>query len=124
MARRRGPPAPQPPPPELRLPPAPPGPPRPIESYRFELADASAVQAMVRGEATPDQQLRFLNLVISKLAGTYDLSFRPGGEDGRRDTDFAEGKRYVGLQLVTMTKVDVAELERREREAPKNTPAR
>lgn len=123
MARRsKG--ATPPPPAPLRLPPAPPGPPKPVDSYRFELADASAVQAMVRGEATADQQLRVLALVINKLAGTYDLSYRPGGEEGRRDTDFAEGKRYVGLQLVTMTKVDVAELERREREALKNSPAR
>lgn len=110
----------QPAPAPLRLPPAPPGPPKPTESYRFTLAEASAVQAMVRGEASADQQLRVLDLVINKLARTYDLSYRP---DSDRDTAFAEGGRFVGLQLVTMTKVSVDALEKQER-AAKNPPAR
>jgi hypothetical protein len=114
--------APPPPPPALRLPPAPPGPEKPWHSYRFEIADASAVQAMCRGEATAEQQLRVLDLVISKLGGNYDLSFRPGGRGGARETDFAEGKRFVALQLVTMTKVNIGELEKRER--LKTSPAR
>ena len=34
----------------------------------------------------------------------YGLSYRPG-EDGRRDTDFAEGKRFVGAQVVKMMNI-------------------
>lgn len=101
---------------ELRLPPAPPGAERASTPYKPTIPEIAAVQAMVRGEATADQQLRFLDLVINKLAAAYDLSYRPG-PDGDRETVFAEGRRLVGLQLVTMTKVNIDELERRERAA-------
>lgn len=95
-----------------RLPPSPPGPPKPWQPYLFEAADASAVQALARGEASADQQRRVLELVIHRLSCTYDLSYRP---DSTRDTDFAEGKRSVGLQLVKLTAINIGELERRER---------
>lgn len=97
----------------MRLRAAPPGPRKPWEPYAFEPADASAVQAMARGEASADQQQRFLNLLINGLCATYDLSFRPEGD---RDTVFAEGKRHVGLQLVKLSRISVTELVRREKE--------
>jgi hypothetical protein len=101
------------PPPTLRLPPAQPGPPKSWHPYPFDVADAQAVQAMVRGQANSDQQMRVLALLINGVCGTYDLSYRP---DGDRDTAFAEGKRFVGLQLVKLTAVNISELERVERE--------
>lgn len=70
----------------------------------FEDADVAAVQALERGNASPDQQKRALRWIIEKGAGTYDLSYRPGTE-GQRDTDFAEGRRFVGLQLVKLLKL-------------------
>jgi hypothetical protein len=42
--------------------------------------------------------------IINVLAATYDMPYRPGDE-GRRDTDFACGKAFVGLTLVRMTKI-------------------
>jgi len=68
------------------------------------------LQALQRGEAEPHQQKRILQLLIYQLCGTYDLEFRPGGADGRRATDFAGGKRWVGLQLVTMLAIQPASL--------------
>lgn len=65
----------------------------------YEPADVAAVQALAKGSATPDQQKRALKWIINVGARTYDLSYRPG-EGGRRDTDFAEGRRSLGLQLV------------------------
>lgn len=97
----------------LRLPPAPPGPPKPWQPYIFEPADATAVQAVARGEASAEQQRRVLDLVINRLACTYDMSYRP---DSERDSVFAEGKRNVGLQLVKLANVSVTELLRREKE--------
>lgn len=70
----------------------------------FEDADVAAFQALQRGNANPEQQKRALAWVIEKAAGTYDLSYRPGAE-GQRDTDFAEGRRFVGLQLVKLLKL-------------------
>jgi hypothetical protein len=59
----------------------------------------AALKAMGKGEARPDQQVSAMNFIIESLAGTYDLSFRPEEKGGARETDFAEGRRFVGLQL-------------------------
>lgn len=75
----------------------------------WELADADAIQAVDQGRASPEQQRRAMNYIINELCGYYDLSYRPG-EDGRRDTDFAEGKRFVGAQIVKLSKISLAAL--------------
>ena len=70
-----------------------------------------AIRAMKDGTALPHQQQlawRCLMFVTGAGDGIDDLSFRPGG-DGQRETDFAEGKRYVGLQLRKMLHPDVLE---------------
>jgi hypothetical protein len=71
----------------------------------WEPADVSAIQALQRGNATPDQQRRALDYLINTMCATYDLSYRPESD---RDTAFAEGRRFVGLQLVKMTKLNLA----------------
>ena len=78
---------------------------------KWELADASAIQALARGDASKDQQQRVLQWVIERAAGTYDMSYRP---QSSRDTDFAEGRRWVGLQIVTLLKADLSKLRREE----------
>lgn len=78
---------------------------RPYVPAPYELADASAIQALQRGDASPDQQRRALDYVINNLCANYDLSYRP---DSDRDTAFAEGKRFVGLQIVKMLKLNLA----------------
>ena len=82
----------------------------PWKPAKFEDADAAALQAMAVGNATGVQQKRALRWIIEGAAATYDMSYRPGGEDGRRDTDFAEGKRSVGNQIVKLLKVKVGQL--------------
>ncbi len=72
--------------------------------------DCAALQALQRGEAEPHQQKRVLQLLIYQYCGTYDLEFRPGGEEGQRASVFAAGKRWVGLQLVTMLSVHTSSL--------------
>lgn len=73
----------------------------------WEPADVSAIQALVRGDATPDQQRRAVDYIINDIADTYGLSYRPESD---RDTAFAEGKRFVGLQIVKATKLNLASL--------------
>lgn len=68
-----------------------------------KMADAAAIRALARGDATPEQQTRALTFIVEALCGTYDLSFRPNSE---RDTCFAEGRRFVGLQVVKLTKIN------------------
>lgn len=62
-------------------------------------ADAIAIKAMAQGEATADQQKRALEAIIYRIACSDDLSFRADDHGGDRESAFAEGKRYVGLQL-------------------------
>lgn len=84
----------------------------PWKPHPYELADASAMQALAAGTATPDQQRRALTWLVN-AAGTYDLSYRPG-PNGERDSVFAEGKRFVGLQVVKLTRLNVGALRRSE----------
>lgn len=72
----------------------------------WETPDVAAIQALHRGDATADQQKRALDYIIT-LAGTYDLSYRPESD---RDTAFAEGKRFVGLQIVKAINLNLAAL--------------
>lgn len=72
----------------------------------YEPADAAALQALAKGTATADQQKRALKWIVNTCCRTYDLSYRPG-EEGRRDTDFAEGRRAVGLQIVTLLNLKI-----------------
>jgi hypothetical protein len=71
----------------------------------YELADATAIRALRDGTATPDQQKRAVAYIVNTLAGTYDLSYRPTSD---RDTAFAEGRRFVGLQVVKLMNLNLA----------------
>lgn len=81
-------------------------PPDPFLPAPWDIADAAAIQALARGVATPEQQQRALNWVINNAAGTYDLEYRTDS----RDHAFASGRRFVGLQLVKMVKVNLGVL--------------
>lgn len=61
-----------------------------------------AIRAFEAGNANAGQQQtawRYL-MYLTRASGEFqDLSFRPGGAEGRRATDFAEGMRFVGMML-------------------------
>lgn len=81
------------------------------EDGRAEYAIAcSSVQRLAQGTADEHAQKQALDYIINTLCNTYDLSFRPDEQGGRRATDFAEGKRFVGLQLIAMLKTSVTSL--------------
>src|SRR5215207_4209413 len=67
----------------------------------YEDATVYAFKAMARGEANSHQQERVLQWLVAEACRTYDLSYRPG-DQGDRSTAFAEGRRFVGLQIVKM----------------------
>lgn len=76
----------------------------------YEDADATALQALARGTANPDQQKRVLDWIVTKACGTYDFPYRPGGED--RDTNIALGRMFVGQQIVKLLKIKIGLLRR------------
>jgi hypothetical protein len=76
----------------------------PWKPAEWTVRDAGAIQALQRGDATPDQQQHALKFIVHTLAATYDGSFR-SGPDGDRVTAFAEGKRHVGLAIVKLANI-------------------
>lgn len=76
----------------------------PCETTRDEL---SAIHALVIGDANKDQQLAFLEW-LKRATGDHELEFRPGGEDGRRASDFTSGKRFIARQVFTLAKSYIA----------------
>lgn len=62
-------------------------------------SDVYAIKALAEGKAEPAMQIDALNLIIERICGTYDLSYRPDSMGGQRATEFSEGKRSVGLQI-------------------------
>lgn len=86
----------------------------------YELADVSAFQALARGDAPKDMQQRAVKWLVN-ASGTYDMSYRPG-PSGDRETAFAEGRRFMGLQVVKLLNLDLAKLRRAEPNADPHEP--
>jgi hypothetical protein len=80
--------------------------PEPWKPAHYDEADAYAIRALLNGEASKEQQQRALAWIVNVACGTYDQPFRPG-EDGKRNTDFACGKQFVGQQIVKLTKIRI-----------------
>lgn len=79
--------------------------PEPWKPAEWVPEDGYAIQAVMQGRASEEQQRRAMVFIVNNICGTYDLSYRPTGD---RDTSFAEGKRFVGLQLVKFAQLNIA----------------
>lgn len=73
---------------------------------QWELADASAIQALVDGRAEPHQQQRAIQWIVNHAAGTYEFQYYPTD----RDTSFALGRAFVGQQIVKLMRVNLSTL--------------
>lgn len=86
----------------------------------YNLADtvmdeASAIKALSKGEATPDQQLRAWSFITEKLSDMYGYHYWPGS-DGDRNTSFALGRALVGQMMVGIHKAPMSLFKPRERD--------
>lgn len=72
-----------------------------LPDYSTERGKAAvfALQAMAKGHANEGQQKIALDYLINEVCRTYDVSFRPDDKGGERETAFAEGRRFVGMQI-------------------------
>ncbi len=75
----------------------------------YSVADVAAMQALFRGEADTRQQQRAVDWILNVAAKVYDEHYF----DHPRDTDFALGKRFVGQEILKLSKLDTGELEKR-----------
>ncbi len=57
-----------------------------------------AIKALRAGNANEGQQTLALDWILNECCGVRDLSYR----DSERATCFAEGKRFVGLQIAQL----------------------
>lgn len=76
---------------------------KPFFPAEYSLADIAAIQAMATGTASSDQQKRALKWIVEEACATYGLNFYPGESF---NNDFAAGKRYVGQQIIKLTKIN------------------
>lgn len=65
--------------------------------------EQAAVLAWSEGRADPRQQKLAWDFVIYKAAALEEQQFELGGEDGRRATDFALGRRFAGDTIRKLT---------------------
>jgi len=90
---------------------------QPFEPVEYDEMVVGALRALATGTANSGQQATawaWIQYVCG--VGEYaDMSFRPGGADGERLTAFAEGRRFVGLQILKMIHPDVLEAIEREK---------
>lgn len=97
---------------------------RPWHPAPFSVDHVYAMQNLAKGEANEVQQKLALDFLINGLSCTYESIYFA---DNPRDTDFASGKRHVGLQIVKLVNMPrslitkLREVEtRRKREDPPN----
>lgn len=76
----------------------------PLQAPKLEAHEEAAIRAVAQGIADPHQQRLAIAVIRVKIAGEDLISFWPGGEDGRRASDFAEGKRFVGITIGRVTR--------------------
>ena len=76
----------------------------------YEIADAAAIQALMRGDAEPHQQQRAMRWLIEQAAGAYEFQYYSTD----RDTAFALGRAFVGQQIVKLSKLNTQTLRRDE----------
>lgn len=88
----------------------------------YDLATVLAIRALLTGTANEGQQKAGMDWIITKAANLYDMSYRPDRDGGARATEFHEGRRFVGSQIVKMT--HAAALAAAEAKEPKTAPAK
>jgi hypothetical protein len=81
-----------------------------------------AIKAVANGTASDDQQRRAMRFIVEQVCATYDLSFRPGGLEGARATDFAEGRRFTGTQIVKLINLPLNAIRKAQGKPPLEQP--
>lgn len=74
----------------------------PHDPAEYDRDILNAVRAFDAGKASADQQIMVKNWLLHAVCRVEGMSYHHGGEDGRRASDFAEGKRYVANQFRKM----------------------
>jgi hypothetical protein len=74
----------------------------PDQPAAAEEADIYAVQALFAGTASDGQQKRAVKWILEEACKMRDLPWVAGGLEGQRATDFANGRRFAGHQILKL----------------------
>lgn len=74
----------------------------PVLPARVTQEQCWALKGLQGGDADGGQQTLALNWILYELTRIQDISYRP---DSERDTAFAEGKRYCGIEIIRLLKM-------------------
>ena len=77
-----------------------------MEEPVYDEVIVMAIKSFARGSATDGQQMAVFHWLIEEASGLFKMSYVPG-EDGRRATDFHEGRRFVGRLLLNLANIPV-----------------
>jgi hypothetical protein len=77
----------------------------PYKPPAYEPKHQAALQALAQGLATMHQQRIALDWIINAACALYEEPYRPGGEDGARDTVFALGRAFPARQIVKLLNI-------------------
>lgn len=73
----------------------------PWDQAKLSQSEISAIKAIADGVAEPEQQRLAFRTIVHKLCNAHGMSFTIlGPDEGKRATDFSEGKRWVGNTLL------------------------
>lgn len=75
---------------------------KPNDPAPYDENELYAVRAFMEGKASEGQQITVRDWLLHAVCRVEGMSFVVGGEDGRRYSDFAEGKRFVANTLRKM----------------------
>jgi len=78
---------------------------------KYEPIDAKALQDLSNGKADAAQQKHALELIVNNICCTYHPSFR----DTDRETVLMEGRRFVGLEIVSLLSIHPKSMKRGEK---------
>jgi hypothetical protein len=82
---------------------------KPNEPVPYDRNIVMALRSLSTGSANEGQQKAALDWIITKAANLYDMSYRLPEDGGEGATNFHEGRRFVGNQIVKMLTKEVLE---------------
>jgi hypothetical protein len=88
----------------------------------YDVAVVMAIRALLTGTANDGQQKLAMDWIITKAANLYDMSYRHDKDGGARATEFHEGRRFVGNQILKMTHQATLDAARKREAAGTPTP--
>jgi hypothetical protein len=72
----------------------------------WDVADASAIQHLFRGDANEQQQKRAINFIVNEICALPYMAFDGKSE---RNTTFALGKQSVGHFIVRLWRLNLSQ---------------